>query len=247
LQLAALSKDYSGVADVDSRVKALSSSAIVDPRVLGVVREAFGSKSMAAGDWHAAYRDFYDAFSAYQQAGSPRAVQCLRYTLLANMVANMSVDPFDSPEAKAFQRDPLIASFVQLRQAFENDDMARFDATLRDPASHILDDPTMVEHLEPLFRNFRSRIILRRVKPYRSVRLEFLASELKISSSQVEDLLVALILDGKLHGTLDQVAGVLVLTASGSSTQEKTYAALSATTSSLRRVHATVLTKLVSG
>jgi COP9 signalosome complex subunit 2 len=231
---------------MDGRVKALSASAIVDPRILGIVREAFAMKALSDQDWEGAYRDFYEAFTSFQQAGSPRAVQCLRYTLLANMVAGMEVDPFDSQEAKAYQREPLIAAMVTLRQAYEKDDMASFDAILRDPESAILSDATMAEHLDPLFRNFRARVVLRRVKPYRTVRLAFLATELKVSLTEVESLLASLILDNRLHGTIDQIDGVLTLAAPAAAVQEKTFKALGAAITSLAQVHSAVVSRILS-
>ncbi len=228
---------------MDERVRALSAFAIVDPRISGIVKEAFAAKAMANHDWEGAYNDYREAFTSFQKAGSPRAVQCLRYTLLANMVANMAVDPFDSPEAKAYQRNPLIAAMVSLRQAFERDDMAKFDEVLRHEDSHILDDETMIEYLEPLFRNFRSRVVLRRVKAYRTVRLEFLATELKLSVEEVEELLASLILDGRLQGTLDQVDGILSLSAPAAAVQGKTFKALSDVVRSLGRVHAGIVAR----
>lgn len=246
VQLASLTRDYTGLEDMDGRVKALSSSAIVDPRILGIVREAFAMKALGDQDWEGAYRDFYEAFTSFQQAGSPKAVQCLRYTLLANMVAGMEVDPFDSQEAKAYQREPLVAAMVALRQAYEKDDMAKFDSVLRDPKSAILSDATMLEHLDPLVRNFRARVVLRRVMPYRTVRLGFLATELKVSLSEVEALLASLILDGRLHGAIDQIDGVLTLTAPAAAVQEKTFKALGEAISSLTRVHAAVVSRVLA-
>ncbi|KAA0148342.1 hypothetical protein FNF29_06729 [Cafeteria roenbergensis] len=243
IQLASITRDYSALASMDERVRALSAFAIVDPRISGIVKEAFAAKAMANHDWEGAYNDYREAFTSFQKAGSPRAVQCLRYTLLANMVANMAVDPFDSPEAKAYQRNPLIAAMVSLRQAFERDDMAKFDEVLRHEDSHILDDETMIEYLEPLFRNFRSRVVLRRVKAYRTVRLEFLATELKLSVEEVEELLASLILDGRLQGTLDQVDGILSLSAPAAAVQGKTFKALSDVVRSLGRVHAGIVAR----
>lgn len=216
-QLAGLTRDFRGIDDMYSRVQRLATSAIADPRILGVIRETFGMMHLQDSNWDKAYLEFFEAFRSYQAAGNDRAVRCLRYVLLANMVATMSVDPFDSQEAKALESHPMVAAMVRLRQAYQEDDMARFDAVLRDPASRILDDRVMVEYLDPLLRNFRGRVLLRRVKPYRAVRLGFLAEELRVTPSELEDLLVQVILEGRLRGSVDQIAGVLTLTPSGGS------------------------------
>lgn len=50
------------------------------------------------------------------------------------------------------------------------------------------------------------QVLLKAIAPYTRVRLRFLASELNgIPVSDVEDLLVSLILDGKVDGKIDQV------------------------------------------
>jgi len=241
-----LTRDFSTLSSMDERVRALSASAIVDPRITGIVKEASASKCMADRDWKGAYEEFRAAFTSFQAAGHPRAVQCLRYTLLANMLSGMRVDPFDSPEAKAYQRDPLITAMVRLRQAFERDDMATFHEVMQDEESHVLDDEFMRGYIDPLFRNVRARVVLRRVRPYRTVRLAFLAEELKDSEESVEELLASLILDGRLQGTLDQVSGVLTLTAPSAAVQAKTFQALGDALSALGRFHGSVCNRVTA-
>jgi len=38
----------------------------------------------------------HQAFRAYDEAGNPRRVACLKYLVLANMLMQSNVDPFDS-------------------------------------------------------------------------------------------------------------------------------------------------------
>ena len=42
------------------------------------------------------------------QAGSGRRVQCLKYLVLANMLMESKVDPFDSQEARPYKSDPEV-------------------------------------------------------------------------------------------------------------------------------------------
>lgn len=44
------------------------------------------------------------AFKSYDEAGSPRRVQCLKYLVLANMLMESKVDPFDAQEAKPYKQ-----------------------------------------------------------------------------------------------------------------------------------------------
>jgi hypothetical protein len=48
------------------------------------------------------------AFKSYDEAGAVRRVQCLKYLVLANMLMESSVDPFDAQEAKPYKNDPQV-------------------------------------------------------------------------------------------------------------------------------------------
>lgn len=54
-------------------------------------------------------------------------------------------------------------------------------------------------------------MLVAKIKPYKSVRIDFLARELNINAHDVMSLLVELILDGKVNGVIDQIKGVLEL------------------------------------
>ena len=61
--------------------------------------------------WEAARVAFLDAFRAYDEAGmAERTLACLRYMLLANMLAGGRINPFDSQETKAYERDASITA-----------------------------------------------------------------------------------------------------------------------------------------
>ena len=51
----------------------------------------------------------------------------------------------------------------------------------------------------------RLQVLLKLIKPYTRIRIPFISKELNIPSNDVEDLLVALILDAEIHGHIDQV------------------------------------------
>ena len=54
------------------------------------------------GDWSKAYTEFFKAFGFYQDIGQrDKAKQCLKYVVIANMLAGGIANPFDAREAKA--------------------------------------------------------------------------------------------------------------------------------------------------
>lgn len=44
------------------------------------------------------------AFKSYDEAGVARRVQCLKYLVLAYMLMESNVDPFDAQEAKPYKQ-----------------------------------------------------------------------------------------------------------------------------------------------
>jgi hypothetical protein len=75
----------------------------------------------------------------------------------------------------------------------------------------ILEDPFVSPYIDDLTRNVRSQVVLKAVAPYTRVKLEYLATQAGLQRGELEELLVALILDGKVDGQIDQVGGVLQL------------------------------------
>jgi COP9 signalosome complex subunit 2 len=51
-------------------------------------------------EWDKAQTDFFEAFKNYDEAGSTQRIQCLKYLVLANMLTESQINPFDSQETK---------------------------------------------------------------------------------------------------------------------------------------------------
>lgn len=94
-------------------------SAIPHPRIQGIIRECGGKMYMSesacslsitpqqlltldwpAEDWSKAQIDFFESFKSYDEAGSPQRIQVLKYLVLAHMLMDSTINPFDSNETK---------------------------------------------------------------------------------------------------------------------------------------------------
>lgn len=53
-------------------------------------------------DWPKAQVDFFESFKSYDEAGSPQRIQVLKYLVLAHMLMDSQINPFDSQETKPF-------------------------------------------------------------------------------------------------------------------------------------------------
>lgn len=218
-------------------------AAVADPRIMGVIREEGGKMHMHDGAWDAAYNEFYEGFRAYQEAGNARAKDCLKYVVLANMLALSDINPFDAREAKAYQEEQQIAAMRRLRVAYDANDLGAFETTLRDKRAKILDDPFIMSFVDPLRRRMREQVLLALLKPYKRIKLDFIAASLNLPVADVERILVDMILDDRVDGQIDMLNAHLVLK-DGAPSQNKKYDALTKWSSALQALSATFANRI---
>jgi COP9 signalosome complex subunit 2 len=190
-------------------------SAIPHPRIMGVIRECGGKMHMHERAWADAATDFFEAFKSYDEAGNACRVRCLRYLVLANMLMESNVDPFDSQEARPYRNDPEVSAMTSLVSAYQGNDVKAFEKVLRTDGRSVMEDPFMSQYVEDLLQNVRTQVALQVIGPYTAVRLSYLAGEMRVGEDEARQLLAGLILDGRVAGKLDQVRGVLELERNG--------------------------------
>ena len=99
-----------------------------------------------------------------------------------------------------------------------------------------------LDQIDDLLKNIRTQVLLKIITPYTRISITFIAAELNVSAPEVEQLLVALILDGQIDGQIDQLAQLLLLRQS--SANAKKYAAAEKWAKQLETLQQTILTKL---
>lgn len=210
IQLYSRQKDNKKLRDVFNKAMAVRGG-IPHPRTLALIQELGGKMHMAAKEYEAAGKTFFQAFKSYDEAGDPSRLRCLKYLVLASMLSQTTVNPFHSQEARPYRDDPEITAMTNLVQAFHNNEIQRFERILKQNTGRIMEDEFVREHVEDLLRTIRTQVLRRVIRPYTRISLPAIAKELNdIPVADVENLLVGLILDGTLEGQIDQVHGVLL-------------------------------------
>ncbi|KAF7337618.1 PCI domain-containing protein [Mycena sanguinolenta] len=217
-------------------------SAIPHPRIMGVIKECGGKMWMGERQWNRASEDFFESFRNYDEAGSPQRIQVLKYLVLANMLTGSEVNPFDSQETKPYKTDPQIKAMTDLVDAYQRREVHSAEKILKDNHSTIMDDAFIRSYIGELLRSLRTSYLIDLIKPYTRLELSFLAKQLNVEISEVEELLIGLILEGKVEGRIDQVGMRLELD-SKQSLERKKYAALTKWTEALESVHTAVVGK----
>ncbi|KAF7303021.1 PCI domain-containing protein [Mycena kentingensis (nom. inval.)] len=217
-------------------------SAIPHPRIMGVIKECGGKMWMGERQWNRASEDFFESFRNYDEAGSPQRIQVLKYLVLANMLTGSEVNPFDSQETKPYKTDPQIKAMTDLVDAYQRREVHSAEKILKDNRSTIMDDPFIRSYIGELLRSLRTQYLIDLIKPYTRLELSFLAKQLNVEISEVEELLIGLILENKVEGRIDQVGMRLELDRH-QSLEKKRYAALKEWTTALESVHSAVVGK----
>ncbi|KAG2224694.1 hypothetical protein INT45_009009 [Circinella minor] len=180
-------------------------SAIPHPRIMGVIRECGGKMHMGEKEWDMAQTDFFESFKNYDEAGSPQRIQVLKYLVLANMLTESQINPFDSQETKPYKNDKEIVAMTNLVSAFQRKDIREFERILKSNRQSIMGDSFIRAYIDDVLANIRKQFLVKLIKPYTRIELAFMAKQLSITSEEVEELLIALILDEKISGQIDQV------------------------------------------
>jgi len=184
---------------------------VKNPKSQAIIRECWGKMFGDDGQWPKAYAEFFVAFQTYLEAGqSTLAKKALGYVVIASMLAGTGLNPFDAREAAVFLKDEAMQPVINLRKAYEKRDVPSFTKALaefRDTA-----DDWILSHMDSMIADFHKQYILKFVKPYRRLRVAFLANALQIAEDVCEGYLVQLVLDGLIHAKIDQVNGLLDLT-----------------------------------
>ena len=186
-------------------------SAIPHPHILGVIRECGGKMHMTERNWEAAATDFFEAFKSFDEAGQPRRIQCLKYLVLANMLMESEVNPFDAHEARPFKLDPDILIITSLVAAYQRNSIVEFESLLKAHHAHISGDPFLRDYVDDLLKNIRTQVLMKLIMPFTRVCVPFISVKLNIPEDEVNALLVSLILDSRIGAQVDQVGKVVEL------------------------------------
>ena len=183
-------------------------SAVPHPKIMGIIRECGGKMHMSEENWKEAQTDFFESFRNYDEAGSLQRIQVLKYLVLTTMLMKSDINPFESQETKPYKNDPRISAMTDLVDAYQQNDIQRYESILQNNKD-VLADPFIAENIDEVTRSLRTTGVLKLIAPYTRFTLAFIAKRLKISVSEVQDIVGFLILDKKLEGKIDQEKGTV--------------------------------------
>ncbi|KAI9640416.1 hypothetical protein NHQ30_011161 [Ciborinia camelliae] len=183
-------------------------SAVPHPRIMGIIRECGGKMHMTEENWKDAQSDFFQSFKDYDEAGSLQRIQVLKYLVLTTMLMKSDINPFESQETKPYKNDPRIAAMTDLVDAYQRDDIHRYEDVLK-TNKDLMSDSFIRENIDEVTRNMRTKAVVKLIAPYTRFKLDFIGKALKIPVSEVQDILGFLIVDKKVKGKINQQDGTV--------------------------------------
>ena len=157
IQLCSATQNVNRMRQVYPKTLNLNAS-VSDPRIMGIIREEGGKMRMRESNWDGAYNEFFEAFKSYQEAGHVRARDCLKYVVLASMLSLNDINIFAAREAKAFSEDKEILAMSELRSSLDENDLGRFERTIRNKNNKIAEEPFLMTYIHPLRRRMREQV-----------------------------------------------------------------------------------------
>jgi COP9 signalosome complex subunit 2 len=129
------------------------------------------------------------------------------------MLSGSDINPFDSQETKPYQNDPRISTMTDLVNAYQLEDIHGYEKILQNNKD-LLQDPFIAENIDEVTRNVRTKAVVKLVAPYTRFTLAFISKQLKISLSEVQEIVGFLIVDKRLRGKINQQNGTVEIESS---------------------------------
>jgi COP9 signalosome complex subunit 2 len=98
---------------------------------------------------------------------------------------------------------------TDLVEAYQRNEIHRYESILEKNKADILSDPFIREHIDEVTRNIRTEALLKLIAPFTRFTLDFIARQLRISVPEVQEILGFLILDKKIRGKINQENGTV--------------------------------------
>jgi COP9 signalosome complex subunit 2 len=98
---------------------------------------------------------------------------------------------------------------TDLVDAYQRDEIHTYESILQNNKKDFSSDPFIAEHIDEVTRNMRMKALLRLIAPYTRFTLAFIAKQLKVPISEVQEILSFLIVDKKVRGKIDLENGTV--------------------------------------
>jgi hypothetical protein len=193
IELALARGDHDAAIDYYSLISNMPEMDLPSLRVSGVVKEAKGLQFLHNNDYQAAKNLLREAFTDFNNAGSDKRTSVLPYYTIAFMLCReRGLDPYHAQELMALQFHPQVAPMRQLFDAYINNDIVKFDEKLESAKKSFMSE-FYNQKLSDIRYDVLAHAIATFTKPYSTISIPFIASQLKSEEEEVRKCIFDLI------------------------------------------------------
>ena len=164
-------------------------------------------------DYRTGYSYFFEAHEGFNSIEDPRALQSLKYMLMAKIMAKRPEDVHALVASKGGVKytGREIECMTAVAKALEARSLHQFQQCLSQFQAELEGDYVVNRHVQELYDTMLEQHLIRIIEPFSKVELAHVAELIGLAESLVTNKLSQMILDKKFEGTLDQGIGCLIV------------------------------------
>jgi len=218
----------------------LTESGMVSNAVLGTIYTCGGRARMRESKFADAAQYFFEAVKNWDQCRRQQETEdCIKLKVFSSLLSGSKVNPFDDQITASYLVKPTIKAYERVTKDVLTKNA---DAFLQD-IKPLQREDIIKDYLPLLKRLIQKDLFLEIVRPYSNISLAFVAKRIHTTPEETENILVELILNQQIEGTINQASGTLVLQ-NLSTSYANFYGGLNSVANSVDRVQRTVLSGL---
>ena len=196
-------------------VKTLVTKVYVEPKLQANIDLHAGILAAHEKDFNLAYSYFYEAFDVYNiptQRKKNKALKAFQYMILSKIVGDHLDEVNNVVLSK--QGKNYYGKEVEALRSIESAIREKSIKLLEDNIEknkEYFKDPIIKYHITNLHNDLLEKNLIKIIKPYSVVEIEFVAKSIGLNYQDVLNKLRQMILDKKINGILDQGKGSLII------------------------------------
>ncbi len=196
-------------------VKTLVTKVYIEPKLQANIDMHAGILAAHEKDFNLAYSYFFESFDVYNiptQKKKNKAMKAFQYMILSKIVGG-HIEEVNNIVLSKQGRD-YYGKEIEALRSVENAVKEKSIKLLKDNIEkykEYFNDPVIEFHLSNLNNELLEKNLIKIIKPYSVVEIDFVSKSIGLSYMDVLNKLRQMILDKKINGILDQGKGSLIL------------------------------------
>lgn len=176
--------------------------------VLGNIYSVGGRARMRERKFGEATKFLVEAVKNWDACRRTQETQdCIKLMVVSSLLSLSKVNPFDDQVVASHLSTPSIKAFERITKDVLTKNADSFLVNIK-PLQR---EDSVKEYLPMLKRLIQKDLFLDVVKPYTNISLSFVGKRIHTTPEETENILVELILNHQIKGTIDQASGILIL------------------------------------